>query len=202
MFNFIRINCNKCGQVMGKKQHHCPTENTASHFGKHAIKGATPWNKGKTNIYSLETKKKMSLARKGKKLSPETCRRMSVFHKGKPLSIENRINISKTHKQRVLDGKCHLYKGGITKKHLLIRSSLEYKLWRKAVYERDKYTCVLCGEFGKNNLEADHIKPFSLFPELVFDVNNGRTLCIDCHKQTDTYALKVRKYKRIDFMFM
>ena len=79
------------------------------------------------------------------------------------------------------------WKGGITPINEAIRKSLEYKLWRKAVFERDKYTCIWCGYKG-NKLRADHIKPFALYPELRFAIDNGRTLCIDCHETTDTYG--------------
>lgn len=90
------------------------------------------------------------------------------------------------------------WKGGITPINTKIRNSTEYKEWRKSVFERDNYTCVLChirSKAGKQvTLNADHIKPFALFPELRLDINNGRTLCIDCHKKTDTYCGRTKKY--------
>ena len=88
----------------------------------------------------------------------------------------------------------NLWKGGITPINEVIRHSLEYKLWRKSVFERDNYTCIVCGDNKGGNLNADHIKPFSLFIELRFDINNGRTLCIDCHRQTDTYGGRMMNY--------
>jgi len=72
------------------------------------------------------------------------------------------------------------WKGGISPRML---NTPEYKLWRKAVFERDDYTCQFCGQRG-GNLEADHIKPWALYPELRFAIDNGRTLCKDCHKTT------------------
>ena len=82
------------------------------------------------------------------------------------------------------------WKGGITPLNLKIRHSREYKLWRKAIFERDNYTCIWCGDKKGGNLNADHIKPFALFPELRFAIDNGRTLCELCHKTTDTYGGK------------
>lgn len=89
------------------------------------------------------------------------------------------------------------WRGGITPINITIRMSLEYKNWRKQVFERDNYTCQLCGKMG-GNLNADHIKPFSLFIELRFDMNNGRTLCVPCHKNTSSYMnpnMKKEDYK-------
>jgi hypothetical protein len=86
--------------------------------------------------------------------------------------------------------KHHWWKGGITPINEAVRKSLEYKLWRTAVFERDNFTCIWCGKKDKT-IQADHIKPFALFPELRFAIDNGRTLCHDCHKTTDTYGKNV-----------
>jgi 5-methylcytosine-specific restriction endonuclease McrA len=59
--------------------------------------------------------------------------------------------------------------------------------WRKAVFERDDYTCQLCFVRG-GKLQADHIKPFKAFPELRLVLENGRTLCVGCHRKTETYG--------------
>jgi len=81
----------------------------------------------------------------------------------------------------------HNWKGGITSENHKIRTSSVYKAWRKSVFERDDYTCQICNSRG-NRLNADHIKPFALYPESRLDVNNGRTLCVDCHKTTPTWG--------------
>ena len=136
--------------------------------------------------HSEKTKQKMSLIKKGlvpKNLailhSPDIRKKVGDTRRGKPnLKIRGEKN--------------HLWKGGITPINEKIRASLEYTIWRRAVFERDNYTCIWCGirgEIGRRvELNADHIKPFSLFPELRFAIDNGRTLCVDCHKKTDTYG--------------
>ena len=83
------------------------------------------------------------------------------------------------------------WKGGITPINVRLRNKLrenkEYRLWRKAVFERDNFTCTMCNAKDKT-LNADHIKSFSLFPELRYAIDNGRTLCVFCHRKTDTYG--------------
>ena len=69
------------------------------------------------------------------------------------------------------------WKGGSKARSL---NTFEYRQWRIAVFERDNYMCVMCGK--KGYLEADHIRRWADYPELRFDVNNGRTLCKECHK--------------------
>lgn len=109
--------------------------------------------------------------------------------KGIPWSDSER----EAHRNTVAKGeRNHFWKGGVTSINEALRKSTEYRLWRKAVYERDKYTCIWCGQIG-GKLHPDHIKPWSLYPELRFAIDNGRTLCISCHKKTETYGGKMNK---------
>lgn len=89
----------------------------------------------------------------------------------------------------------HNWNGGVTSENEKARKSRRYADWRGAIFFRDNYTCQLCGERG-GKLHADHIKPFSLFPELRFDLENGRTLCIDCHRKTPTWGGKLYTWAR------
>ena len=94
--------------------------------------------------------------------------------------------------------KSNHWKGGITPENLKIRQSKEYKDWRTAVFQRDDYTCQECKGKGYT-LHADHIKPFAYFPELRLVIDNGRTLCADCHRKTFTYGKKVKNYFKINW---
>lgn len=73
------------------------------------------------------------------------------------------------------------WKGGISSKEERIRKSVDYKDWRKSVFERDNYTCQCCGDKSGHNLEAHHIKNFSDNKDKRFDINNAITLCNKCH---------------------
>ena len=167
------------------------------------IKGQSPWNKGRT----------YSSRHKGRPLSERHKKALRVKHKGnggKYKRTEYHKNItSKGLKEFYKKGgrlgfrlkkyynvgeKNSNWKGGITPTNEKIRKSVQYKLWVKACLERDNYTCVFCFQRG-GDLEVDHIKPFALFPELRFAIDNGRTLCADCHRKTDTYGSKIKSYK-------
>ena len=99
------------------------------------------------------------------------------------------------------------WKGGKTKLSLQIRNSVEYSFWRKQIFERDNYTCQICGRKNKKGdkviIEVDHIYPFSkilddfditsieeaISCEKIWDIENGRTLCRECHKKTETWGI-------------
>ena len=88
------------------------------------------------------------------------------------------------------------YVHGKCNENLLFRASKEYKQWRKKVFERDNFKCVICGNDKGGNLEADHIKDFALYPKERLNIDNGRTLCKSCHKKTDNYGFKKSNSKR------
>ena len=53
---------------------------------------------------------------------------------------------------------------------------------RKDVLRRDRYTCKICKQrLRKRFLDVDHIIPIQMGGQL-FDKENLRTLCKDCHK--------------------
>jgi len=82
------------------------------------------------------------------------------------------------------------WKGGVTPEHIKIRNSKELKEWRESVFKRDKHTCQDCFDISQKGktvyLHAHHLKSFSEFPELRFDINNGVTLCKKCHYKRHT----------------
>lgn len=63
-----------------------------------------------------------------------------------------------------------------------------YYTWRKLVLARDKFICQVCGKANSKNVH--HIKRYRDFPELRYKLDNGLTLCGDCHKETDNYGKK------------
>lgn len=93
------------------------------------------------------------------------------------------------------------WQDGKSEKNHTIRGSKEYKFWATEVKKRDNYTCQICAKRG-GELHSDHIKPFSLFSELRFDLTNGRTLCKKCHDEHGWSLFKKdnprhkRKYKK------
>jgi len=99
------------------------------------------------------------------------------------------------------------WKGGITSVNQVVRHCLEYKQWIKSIFERDNYTCVLCGDKRGGNLEADHFPiPFcqimfdnnikslsdAVKCKKLWDINNGRTVCMKCHNRSNIKPIRSR----------
>lgn len=86
------------------------------------------------------------------------------------------------------------WRGGVVKGRHKLDSLGIYKKWRKEIFLRDCYTCQKCGKRG-GDLEVDHILPWTFFPELRFDMDNGRTLCLGCHRSTFRIASAWKKMR-------
>ena len=76
------------------------------------------------------------------------------------------------------------WKGGITPERMCARSTVEYEKWREEVYKKDWYTCQCCGKSKNINKQAHHLVNFARNEDLRYDVENGITLCEDCHYTT------------------
>lgn len=72
------------------------------------------------------------------------------------------------------------WQGGKGTEHQRIRQTKDYMEWRKSVYTRDDYTCQECGKRG-GKLHAHHKEHFAQVPEKRLDINNGTSLCKECH---------------------
>jgi 5-methylcytosine-specific restriction endonuclease McrA len=195
-----------------------------NYCGKEYLTPAYPFKKGQGRFCSLkcskqitpeETRQKMSNSAKkadhgklfrGVPKSELHRLHLSLAKKGKPTKVhylKGHIPWNKNkHRTDICGDKHPCWKGGVTPLNHKIRKSFEYQLWRTAVFERDNYTCIWCGAKcgdGKNViLNADHIKPFSLFPELRFAIDNGRTLCRDCHRTTETWGEKLTIHNKAE----
>jgi 5-methylcytosine-specific restriction endonuclease McrA len=136
-------------------------------------KGRTPWNKGKKA--SLEIREKQRQAK---------------------LKNPTRYWLGK--RRECIAGKNHYnWRGGISKLARTIRHSYKYRQWRSDVFTRDDFTCQSCSKKG-DYLEAHHLKRLvkileeyniktidgAFACEELWNINNGRTLCLKCHNKT------------------
>jgi 5-methylcytosine-specific restriction endonuclease McrA len=141
---------------------------------------------------SEETRKKMSLAQMGnkkwlgKKHSEETKSKMRMAWERRPKSKPplNCHGIPWTEERRIEWSKRksgegnNNWKGGVTPERKTVRKSWKYRLWSFAVRERDG-KCKDCG--STENLHAHHIERFLINKEKQYDLDNGITLCSNCH---------------------
>lgn len=96
----------------------------------------------------------------------------------KGLTKNDHSSLQKISEQR--NGKGNpCYKDGSTPYYKRLRTQSPHRKWSRTVKKRDGYKCTKCG--NRKQLHAHHIKSFRKDTELRYDVDNGITLCKDCH---------------------
>ena len=171
-------------------------------------KGCVPWSKGKK--FTAEHKRKISIGNKGKKRTKGIIDNIRNYRLGKKHSDDTKQKMrGRKHSEEELtkmrgrkawnNGKTALtdnrivsgvrsgsWKGGISKDK---RIGTKYIKWRMSIFERDNWTCQTCSKRGCY-IEAHHTKSWAKYPKLRYDLDNGVTLCKECHKLTDNYTGK------------
>lgn len=211
MYKIIQKKCVGCGNVFdGNKvrsycSHKCFLDQSSTFKAKTFRKNNLPWNKEMRGESSHSFGNKFAL---GNKLSEETKRNIGIngFHygmSGKKHSEETRLKMSESRKGQ----KSYLWQGGKTSLNFSIRASYVYQALRRKVLIRDDFICQSCSKKG-GALHVNHKKPFaqilkenkvdSLAKAIscleLWDENNLETLCVDCHKLTDSYLNRWHKH--------
>jgi len=155
------------------------------------ILGKTAWNK---NIKGIMKSNKTSF-KKG----------LVPWNKGKKLGENLAHSLRMKGRKNKNCGEKHPnWKGGITPLVKNIRKCFQYRQWRSDIFTRDNYICQICNQKG-GELNADHFP--KIFSEIIkenniktleqalnceefWNINNGRTLCIGCHRKTETWGNK------------
>lgn len=150
---------------------------------------SNPWNRGLKMPDGFSDKISETLKLQwasGKRKLPK-----GLTNKGNIHSEETRKIMSENRMGKALKENNPNWNGGTSRGYKTGYYSTEYKNWRKAVFERDDYACQECGWRGY--ITAHHIKSFAHYPELRYDINNGKTLCEHCHSLTDNYKGRNKK---------
>ena len=147
------------------------------------------------HVTSLETRNKISKAIKGRKLSEEHKNKLRIVMKGK----ENAKGHShpawnKGYGDYQMGEKHWNWQGGKTSINSRLRSNHKYIAWRISVFERDNFTCQDCKERG------GYLHPHHLISvkdcintgriDLIYEINNGVTVCIKCHHKRHNWSSK------------
>jgi len=127
---------------------------------------------------------------KSKQISSKTksqlCRSCSKkgkipWNKGLKGFMAGRIVSLKTREKQSVSqsgNKNHNWKGGKTSPSQV--KGYKYQNWKQEVTSRDNSTCTICNKFCMYPI-AHHVFHAHEYPELIYDVSNGKTLCYDCH---------------------
>src|SRR3990167_859052 len=161
---------------------------------------------------SEEWRRKQSEARKGTKRTRKSIEKGLESRRWYKHSEETKEKLSKIKMGKPQfwsrGEKNSNWKGGITPLLEKIRHCFKYRQWRSDIFTRDDYTCQICSKRDGGIIHADHYpkrfadifhenKIISLEQAIEYEefwnLNNGRTLCKEYHRKTDTWGMKGKR---------
>jgi 5-methylcytosine-specific restriction endonuclease McrA len=119
-------------------------------------------------------------------------------NRGQKRSMETRRKISLS-KQ---GDKNPAWRGGVVGVLDKIRNSTRMEEWRRAVKFRDGYICQVCFKGDEGDLVAHHINQLALDSLGAYVVDNGKTLCVKCHKEAHRVKSHVQQGKEPIYQFV
>lgn len=162
---------------------------------------------------------KLKIARAKQKISDETKQKIRNTLLGRKLSEEHKRNVglgglgrkhsdlTKMKQSLSKIGKNNPnWSGGMTSLQIQIRGRAKYKKWANECKKRDNFLCQICKE-QKKELHTHHLYSFSnklkenniatvdqaLKCESLWRLEDGITMCLDCHERTYNYLNKGRQ---------
>lgn len=148
--------------------------------------------KGKKVPPEIVAKRAAAHKAKGRKCSDEAKEKMRQRKLGKPLSDEHRATLKRVRRAKIIDPSWIPERKELVK---TLRGIEEYQRWKYAALLRDSFRCTVCGIKPKKPI-VHHILFISeicrifkinsldsaLTCPLMWNVDNGMTVCGPCHK--------------------
>ena len=192
----LQKNCLLCNLVFYKRDYESKKDWENRHKFCSRICADKYWTgKRKSQYGFVKGCKAIHPIKKGEHLSPAT-----QFKKGNTPPFKGKRF------PQVAGANNNHWKGGVTKVQDAVRKLPEYKAWRITILIRDNYTCQLCGQRGGDKHVDHYPVQFALLLEqnsittiqqaidsVQLWTTQGRTLCVPCHKKTETYLKKINK---------
>jgi len=162
-------------KIIGCKDKHYGKGFCKNHYLKDWHKENFDHHKKIMSIYQKKNPKKYAINNKR-------------YHEKYP---ERRREYESNHpEQRLETMKRHLEKYGKSFSMNPYEYSYALNYWSRTIKKLDNFMCKNCD--STKNLHAHHLMPKNEFPKLSLDLDNGITLCEDCHSGIHGYIISIK----------